>query len=140
MTRIDFHSGVSDRISYTCRLIRKAYSAGSRIVVVARDETLPMLDDTLWTFSEHDFLPHVRLDDPLANKTPIVLTVDTSDPLPYYEVLINLSGDIPQQFASFERMIEVIALDEADRHAGRERYRTYQQRGYPLTHFTVDNP
>ncbi|MCX7218374.1 MAG: DNA polymerase III subunit chi, partial [Burkholderiales bacterium] len=27
MTRIDFHSNVADKISYTCRLIRKAHAA-----------------------------------------------------------------------------------------------------------------
>jgi DNA polymerase-3 subunit chi len=44
----------------------------------------------------------------------------------------------PAHFARFERMFEVISADETDKLAGRERYRFYQQRGYPLTHFVAD--
>lgn len=140
MTRIDFHSGVGNRIQYACRLVRKAYAAGSRIVILAGEQELDVLDEALWTFSEPDFLPHVRAGDPLAARTPIILATNDASDLPHDNVLINLSGEVPPHFASFERMIEIISTEDADRLSGRERYRLYQQRGYPLTHFTVDNP
>jgi DNA polymerase III subunit chi len=35
-------------------------------------------------------------------------------------------------------MFEIISFDDADKTAGRERYRFYQQRGYPLTHYVAD--
>jgi DNA polymerase-3 subunit chi len=35
-------------------------------------------------------------------------------------------------------MFEIVSADNADRLAGRERYRLYQQRGYPLTHYDAD--
>jgi DNA polymerase-3 subunit chi len=35
-------------------------------------------------------------------------------------------------------MLEVIAADDADKAAGRERYRFYKQRGYPLNHFVAE--
>jgi DNA polymerase-3 subunit chi len=35
-------------------------------------------------------------------------------------------------------MFEIISADEEDRLVGRERYRQYQQRGYPLTHFVAE--
>lgn len=138
MTRIDFHTGVPDRISYACRLLRKAYGAGSRAVVLAREDELAALDEALWTFSEPDFIPHVRVDDELAPRTPILLASQEPQAFPHYEVLVNLSGEIPAGFASFERLVEVISLEETDKRAGRERYRSYQQRGYPLTHFIAD--
>jgi DNA polymerase-3 subunit chi len=138
MTRIDFHSNVPDKIAYTCRLVRKARAANCRIALLSTvPADLAALDQALWTFSELDFLPHVMADDALAATTPIVLTDSDTMDLPHYQVLINLSSGTPTHFARFERMFEIISADEADKAAGRERYRFYQQRGYPLTHFVA---
>ena len=139
MTRIDFHSNVPDKIAYTCRLVRKARAAKCRIVLFTPDrKDLMALDESLWTFSELDFLPHVMAGDPLAASTPVILTHSDGDELPHHEILINLSTNTPAHFARFERMFEIISSDDADKTAGRERYRFYQQRGYPLTHFVAD--
>lgn len=138
MTRIDFHSDVSDKIAYACRLVRKARTANCQVVVLAADNRqLAALDEALWTFSEQDFLPHVAAGDPLAPQTPIILTASDDVELPHRQVLINLSDATPAHFASFERMFEIVSNDEADKAAGRERYRFYHQRGYPLTHVNV---
>lgn len=136
MTRIDFHTQVADRILYTCRLVRKARTAASdsRIVILLKDgRELAALDRALWTFSEQDFLPHASADDPLASQSPVVLT-ERADNLPHHDILINLSGDLPARFAQFDRVIEIVAQDESEMAAGRERYGYYRQRGYPLTH------
>ena len=124
---------------YACRLVRKARAADMRVVVFTRDrEQLEVLDEALWTFSEQDFLPHVTADDELASQTPIILTDDAEATLPHHQILINVSGETPAHFARFERLFEVISTDEDDLTAGRERYRQYQQRGYPLTHFVAE--
>lgn len=139
MTRIDFHSNVPDKIAYACRLVRKARAADSRIVMLAGDaQQLNALDTALWTFSDQDFLPHVRADDPLAAQTPVLLTDSDEAEFPHHQVLINLTLRTPAQFARFERLLEIVSTEEADRLAGRERYRFYQQRGYPLNHFVAE--
>ncbi len=139
MTRVDFHSKVPDKLLYACRLVRKAGAADMRVVVFAQDRTqLDALDEALWTFSEQDFLPHVVAGDELAAQTPVILTDDPQAELPHHQILINLSGETPAHFARFERLFEVISMDEDDLAAGRERYRQYQQRGYPLTHFVAE--
>src|SRR5690606_8452892 len=140
MTRIDFHSNFPDKIAYACRLARKARKADFRIVILTQDRAqMTRLDEMMWTFSEHDFLPHVALDDALASRTPILLTADPAAEAPYHDILINLSDTPPTHFARFTRMFEVISMDDADRDAGRQRYTYYKQRGYPLTHFVADN-
>lgn len=140
MTRIDFHSNVPDRIAYACRLVRKARAAQCQVVVLAGNEgELRALDEALWTFSELDFLPHVPAGDPLAATTPVILADDDAAELPHYDILINLSARTPACFARFQRLFEIISSTEAEKAAGRERYRFYQQRGYPLTHYTADN-
>lgn len=138
MTRIDFHSKVPDKIFYACRLVRKARAAGMKVVVYAGDAQLAAVDEALWTFSEQDFIPHVAADDELAARTPVILCADTGQELPHHQVLVNLSAHTPGHFARFERMFEIVSTDEDDLAAGRERYRQYQQRGYPLTHFVAE--
>lgn len=141
MTRIDFHSNISDKIAYACRLTRKAHGAGSRIILLARDgQERNVLDQALWTFSELDFLPHVAAEDPLAAQTPIVIAEPDSAELPHHQILINLSGATPAHFARFERMFEIIGCDDADKSSGRERWKFYKDRGYPLSHFVAGNP
>ncbi|MEB0135825.1 DNA polymerase III subunit chi [Actimicrobium sp. CCC2.4] len=140
MTRVDFHSNIPDKISYVCRLVRKARHAHSRIVLMGEPQQLAALDAALWTFSEHDFVPHVMAGDALAIDTPVILaTTDAdADALPHHQVLINLTSQPPPTFARFERLFEIVATDAADIASGRDRYRFYQQRGYALTHFIAD--
>jgi DNA polymerase-3 subunit chi len=135
MTRIDFHSGVADKLAYTCRLIRKARAAKCRVIVYHDDgAALERLNQLLWTFSEQDFLPHVMAQDPLAAQTPVVLSASADASFPHHELLINLSTHSPSGFDRFERMMEIVASDTDETAWGRERYRQYQQAGYALTH------
>lgn len=134
MTRIDFHSNVPDKIHYACRLVRKAYAANCRIVLLAAPDDLATLDSALWALTDDAFLPHVLAADPLAAQTPIVLTDSDAAELPHHHVLINLTSATPANFARFERLFEVISSDESEKAAGRERFRFYKQRGYVLSH------
>lgn len=139
MTRVDFHSKVPDKLAYACRLVRKARASKMQIVVFLENESqLKTFDEMLWTFSEQDFLPHVSAEDALAAQTPVILAHDASLALPHHQVMINLSSKTPEHFARFERLFEIVSNDEADLAAGRERYRLYQQRGYPLTNFMAE--
>lgn len=139
MTRIDFYSNVPDKVQYACRLVRKARAADCKLVLFGQDrEQLARIDEALWTFSETDFLPHVLADDALAAQTPVLLAHAEMADLPHHELMINLSSQTPPDFARFERLLEIVSTQDDDRVAGRERYRYYQQRGYPLTHFVAD--
>jgi DNA polymerase III subunit chi len=135
MTRIDFHTELANKLAHCCRLARKAHASGVRLVILASDRReLLALDEALWTFSDRDFIPHVMLADPLAASTPVILAERDDAAFPHYEVLVNLSPAPPAHFARFERLIELVGLDEHDKAAGRERFRHYKQRGYPLEH------
>ena len=139
MTRIDFHTNIPDKLSYACRLTRKARAADYRIVVLAQDNAqLRELDEALWRFSDLDFLPHVEAGDRLADRTPIILTDADSAELPHHQILINLSRKPPVHFARFERLFEIVSANDEDKLAARERYVFYKQRGYPLTHFDAE--
>jgi DNA polymerase-3 subunit chi len=133
VTRIDFHVNAPDKIGYGCRLIRKIYRARQHVVVCCDDPVrLSAFDQALWAFSPQEFVPHVLAGDPLAAETPVVLTA-SADAMPWHDVLVNLGDATPSGFARFERLIELVGGDDADRDRGRERFRFYRDRGYPLT-------
>jgi DNA polymerase-3 subunit chi len=138
MTRIDFHTNISDKLSYACRLARKAYSAGGKLVLLTEDaEQASRLNDALWDLSETDFLPHVMAGDPLAAQTPIIVTDSDDAELPHADMLVNLTRRTPANVARFNRVFEIISTDEDDAAAGRKRYVAYKQQSYPLTHFVA---
>ncbi len=137
MTEIDFRTNITDKISYTCRWVRKAFSVKPipKIVLFCRDRVqLTQLDEALWTFSGQDFLPHAIANDPKASRAPVILTDNDDIDLPHHQILVNLSDTIPSNFARFERLLELISTEPDDIHAGRQRYTHYRQRGYKLRH------
>jgi DNA polymerase III subunit chi len=138
MTRIDFHTNIPDKLSYACRLARKAYAARGKVVLLAEDAAqAAALDAALWTLSETDFVPHVLAGDALAAQTAVVISDGSSDALPHYDMLVNLTRTTPAQLERFERVFEIISTDEDDAAAGRQRYVAYKQQAYPLTHFVA---
>lgn len=138
MTRIDFHSNVPDKLVYACRLVRKAWLAQNKVVLMADDAAqMAQLDAQLWSFSDVDFLPHVPAGDPLAPLTPIILTDADTLELPHFDILINLSRRAPAHAGSFQRVFEIISQDEQDAAAGRQRYTAYKRQDFPLTHFVA---
>ena len=140
MTNIEFRTHIADKIHYTCRWVRKALANSSdcRVVIYATDRNLlNRLDDTLWTFSDSDFLPHSVIGHRHAARCPVILTSSDTGELPHNRILVNLSPDIPAFYAQFERLLELVSTDPADTEAGRQRYVHYRERGYTLHHETA---
>ncbi len=140
MTQVDFHVGAPDKLGYAARLVRKAFGAGARLVVTAADDVLVQFDAKLWTFGQLEFVPHVMAESALAARTPVVLASDIDSAPPGHSVLLNLDWSVPEGFARFERLLEVVGDDEAERARGRERYRHYRQRGYPIKLHEIVSP
>jgi DNA polymerase-3 subunit chi len=133
MTQIEFHFNTTERLQYTCRLLRKAHARALRVGVVGSEACLRQLDAVLWSFSESDFLPHSNAADApeVQAASPIRLHVD---PLQFsgMDVLVNLGDEVPQGFASFARLIEIVATDDHGRMTARQRWRHYSAQGYAL--------
>jgi DNA polymerase-3 subunit chi len=141
MKKIDFHTNLPDKFLYACRLVRKARIKQNQIVILVEDYAdVVKIDGMLWTFSEYDFLPHVIAKDPLAPHTPTIIDYDEEGEWEkHYQVLINLSSKMAKNFGLFERIFEIISLDDTDRNNGRDRYRLYCQQGYSPVHFAADD-
>jgi DNA polymerase III subunit chi len=133
MTEVAFHFNAPDKVAYGCRLLRKAVRAGSRIVVTAEADVLRELDVALWTFSPLEFIPHcgTSAGSVMAGASPVMLTGDARGS-PHSQVLVNLGEHVPAGFDRFERLIEVVTLDDADRQQARGRWKHYTDLGYAI--------
>ncbi|KTT15789.1 DNA polymerase III subunit chi [Pseudacidovorax intermedius] len=140
MTEIDVHYNTSDKLRHACRLLRKAVlGAGAQVVVQGPAPLLDALDEALWLFSPADFIAHCKADAPVhvRGRSPVVLGLAEGDAPSHRQVMLNLGVDLPAGFERFERLIDIVGLDDAERLAGRNRWRHYADRGYAITRHDV---
>ncbi len=132
MTLIDFYINSENRLATLSTLSAKALRQGARLfVLTAGQEGTEKVDRYLWTQPAIGFLPHCRASDKLAQITPIIVD-HVADPVVHEQVLVNFSNDCSQVFSRFERLIEIVGLDEEDKSAARTRFRFYRDRGYEI--------
>jgi DNA polymerase III subunit chi len=130
MTTIDFYTRAPDRLAVAARLVAKAVAAHGSVRVLTPDaQTTDALDRLLWVVPATGFLPHCRMDSPLAADTPAWIDHRLEHAGPA-AVLVNLHDDPPPFFSRFERLAEIVGIEDAA--AARERYRFYRERGYEL--------
>lgn len=134
MTEVAFHFNAPNKLAYACRLLRKAVGSGSRVVVTAEADDLKQLDTLLWTFSQLDFVPHALQsgDAGVVAASPVILSESVAN-APHQQVLLNLGPQVPKGFERFERLIEVVSLDEGDRQLARGRWKHYADLGFTMT-------
>ena len=95
---------------------------------------LNKLDNALWVDRDISFIPHEQATHPVEN-CPVTLGMGTFAGTD--EVLINLASDVPEYFAQMERVLEVIDKQGDDVAQGRDRFRFYRDRGYPMTNHSI---
>lgn len=134
VTQVAFHFNVADRLAYACRLLRKAVASGTKVLVTGLPETLHQLDSVLWTFSATDFVAHcdVTSDAQMVAASSVVFA-PTVGLVPDFPVLLNLGPAVPEGLEQFERVIELVTLDNEDRQLARSRWKGYADRGYAIT-------
>lgn len=132
MTQIDFYTHAENKLHTACQILCKAFEQRARVYVATPDAALSdSLDRLLWSTPSIGFVPHCRANASVAPDTPIIID-HISESLPHDDVLLNLRNDSPAFFTKFQRLIEIVSLEEADRAAARERFKFYRDRGYPM--------
>ena len=135
MTRVDFYI-LSEprrevRARFACRVVEKAYQRGYRIHLHAGSgDEARALDDLLWTWREDSFLPHRLLAD--GNGPEVIRIGHGAESWPAADVLVNLAPEVPAFFSGYPRVVEIVTQDPETTRLGREHYRFYRERGYPL--------
>ena len=141
MPRADFYIVAEQSIPYrfVCEVAETVRKEGCDIYIhAASREAAATIDDLLWTFRDISFLPHAAVDSPDAPEdSPITIGWEGEPVLPR-QVLINLSGAIPGQAEKYERIIEIVPSDPAQRNQARSRYRDYRDRGLEMHSHNIE--
>ena len=144
MPSIEFHTEVAEPVDFACRLLRKAFRQNARVSVVAPQATLRALDNALWAFDAHDFVPHAQVTAATHGKeqvqrAPIWLMSEVNfDDIP--DILVNMGADLlaqtqtPGALDRFQRIIEVVSRDVDEAASARQRWREYRQMGLTIKH------
>ena len=137
MTRIDFYilneKARHDRFFLGCRITQKAWHQQHRVMIQTNSEQEARhMNQLLWTFHDQSFIPHELLPRADLKTTPVIIGWN-DDAADECDVLINLAAEIPPFFSRFERLVEIVDKDPAQKQVSRNHYRYYQERGYPLT-------
>ena len=137
MTTIDFYTHCADRFEFDSKLVAKAWAQHGAVRVLTDDaRATEEFGRFLWLRPATGFLPHCQLRSPLAPETPIVVdhALDHEGPA---AVLVNLHAQPPPFFSRFERLAEIVSLEEEDVASGRERWKFYRARGYEIRSFNL---
>lgn len=135
MTEIAFHFGAPDKMAYVCRLLRKAASSGAKVLVLAPEAVVAKLDADLWAISATDFVSHCSgvANDSVKRRSAIVIASQLEHWAAECGVLVNVTDNVPNQFADYARLIEVVSTDDTDRRSARVRWKHYADLGYTIT-------
>ena len=135
MTRADFDlidtpRFRDDPLLLVCELVKKAYAAEQPTLILARStEQAEALDEKLWEFDDAAFIPHQLAGDDDDSITAVVIAppgVSTAD----RPLVVNLRDECAP--VSYERVLEVVAADSAEREGSRLRWSEYKQRGFEV--------
>jgi DNA polymerase-3 subunit chi len=120
MTQVDFYilkdTGETARALFACRLTEKAVQQGHQVYINTESSVqLLQLDDLLWTFRAGSFLPHAVVDNGEDRGESPVLLGHNMEPRNSHDVLVNLSNDVPPFFSRYNRVVELVGGNDAQR-------------------------
>jgi len=140
MPRADFYLIAKPRfrddpLLLVCELAKRAYAAEQPTLILARsEEQAEAIDAKLWEFDEESFIPHQIAGDDDDAITAVVIAppgVETAD----RALVINLRDECAP--GAFDRVLEVVAADPAERDGSRVRWSEYKRRGFELNKFDM---
>lgn len=138
MTRVDFYvlseEDEAAALRFACRLAEKAVEQGNRVHLrTASAQQTQRMDDLLWTFNDRAFLPHeVTTGAAASHERVMVVISEAHAPASHRQLLINLTDALPENFADYERVAEIVPADAEKKRLSRERYKSYRERGCTL--------
>ena len=141
--KVDFHSGVADKLGAACRFLRKAQAANAAVVVCGDSAALDRLDVALWTFDPLSFVAHARVKGaapPSALARTRTWLVDDASSVAARELLLNLGPAMVEGWEQFARVVEIVSAESDDADAGRQRWRQYSAHSTRLGLELVHHP
>ena len=107
---------VNNLKDFAVKFMTKMYEKKHRITLICDDEVLlNEIDDSLWTFKQSSFIPHLLSDHPAAKDTPIVLSRPPFQNMNHSDmvVLLNIPNVIPS-IAEVEQCCNIVRRNSAE--------------------------
>ena len=118
------------------KLLEKVLESGRRAVVLAAsEERAESLNAALWTYDQGSFLPHGTARDGRAERQPIFLATDDTNPNGA-QVAVMVDGVAPADPGGFERCLDMFdGTDPEALEAARARWRAHKERSDTVTYW-----
>ena len=111
-----------------CLLCAGFYRNNQKVFVYcANQQDAEQLDEVLWQFDAHSFVPHNLAGEGPARGAPI--EISWLPPKNSRQVLINLTSTVPVFVNRFSQIIEFVPAAESDKDIARQKYKHYRQLG-----------
>jgi DNA polymerase-3 subunit chi len=136
--RVDFYVLTEEdeaaQLRFACRLVEKAVEQGSRVHLrTASALQSQRMDDLLWMFSDRSFLPHEIITGAQVSHARVLVAIgEAAAPATHRQLLINLTDVMPEDFADYERVAEIVPANPEQKQLSRERYKSYREHGCTL--------
>jgi DNA polymerase-3 subunit chi len=111
-----------------CQLCASLYRQSLKVFVYcANQQDAELVDEVLWQFDAHSFVPHNLAGEGPARGAPV--EISWSAPRTQRQVLINLTSTVPDFVHRFSQIIEFVPAAESDKDIARQKYKHYRQLG-----------
>lgn len=115
-------------IHQICQLCASLYRQSLKVFVYcANQQDAELVDEVLWQFDAHSFVPHNLAGEGPARGAPV--EISWSAPRTQRQVLINLTDTVPDFVQRFSQIIEFVPAAESDKDIARQKYKHYRQLG-----------
>ena len=115
-------------ILQACLLCADFYRNNQKVFVYcANQQDAEQLDEVLWQFDAHSFVPHNLAGEGPARGAPI--EISWLPPKNSRQVLINLTSTVPVFVNRFSQIIEFVPAAEHGKAAARQKFKHYRQLG-----------
>ena len=134
--RIDFYilSERLNRLTFLGKLVDQLYRDGQKVHIHTDDETLAnQVDKALWTASDTSFVPHE-----LCGNGDGAIMIGVNDSSSHQNIMVNLANEVPDEFDSFARVVEIIDPQETLKQIGREHFKFYKKKGLEIHNHSIN--
>ena len=133
---VDFHilatTNQMQAMHYACQYIDKTLAKQTGVYLHTETKAdAERLDTLLWTFREDSFLPHTLYQPEQTEISPIQIGY-RGNTLPTGKTMLNLSQHLPENYAKYSQIIEIVTADPIMQQLARERFKHYRDQGHHI--------
>lgn len=140
MAQIDFYLiEQQNYILIACKLLEKIYKQElTAHVHCASEDIAKRVNETLWTFKDASFIPHELISEIKDHEPPISIGFGDQMPPAIYDILVNISPELPEFGTQFERILNIVPKHDNNwKQMARDYYKDFKEQGWQVNHHNL---